>query len=115
MNYWTDKGYQYVRSGYSMSGTHGQHEEEHKQEMEAIANEIVDAKLSQIIPLIQEETYMRAVNALLEALKVDITSIVTVALSNAGDIFYGKECQTAIMQAVFDEVARNLNATITIR
>lgn len=110
-----DKGYLYVRSGYSLDGTHGGHEAEHKAEIEAIANEIVDAKLSQIIPQLQEETYLRAVNDLLSALKVDVNSIVTVALSNAGNIFYGKECQTVLMDAIFKEIQSNLNSIITIR
>ena len=58
---------------------------------------------------------MRAVNSLLSALSVDINSIVSVGLRNAGDIFYGKECQTAIMQALLREIENNLKTTMTIR
>ena len=109
-----EKGYSYVRSGYSLSGTHGGAEAEHKAEIEAICNEIVDAKLSQIIPQVQEDAYMRAVNGLLAALRMDVNSIVSIGLSNAADIFYGEKCQAAIMQAILKEIENNLKGNMTI-
>lgn len=58
---------------------------------------------------------MSAVNGLLSALKVDIESIVDIGFSNGKNIFYGKECQTAIMQAILKEIESNLNSIIPFR
>ena len=108
-------GYQYVSASYQLSNTHGAGGAElHKLEIEQICNEIVDIKLQQILPQFEQEIRYRTINSLLEALKVDINSIVTIAMNNAGDIFYGEHAQTAIMQAIYNEILNNLQTNITI-
>ena len=120
-SYWDlNKGYQYVSSSYSLSNTHGvgsgghSGAELHKNEIEHICNEIVDQKLKQIIPQIYEEVTYKTLNAILEALKVDIHSIVSIGLHNAGDIFYGERAQTALMEAVYNQIVNILETNLNI-
>ena len=116
----TTKGYQYVSASYALSNTHGSgaggHSgaELHKDEMEHICNEIVDKKLQQIIPQLQEKITYGTISAILEALKVDIHSIVSIGLNNAGDLFYGERAQTAIMEAVYNQIVSVLENNITL-
>ena len=111
-----NKGYSYVASDYDFnSRTHGGHSAEHKREMEEVANDIFNKKMEQIVSEIEQSIYTRAINDLLGALKIDMTSIVTVGMTNAKEIFYGEKCQTAIMNAVMDEIRKHLGNTLYIR
>ena len=115
-SYWDiNKGYRYVSSDYDFNnGAHGNHGAEHKREFEQVANDIFDKKLQAILPEIEQSAYNRALTDFLSALKIDITSIVTVGMTNGREIFYGEKCQTAIMNAVMNEVRSALNGTYTI-
>ena len=110
------KGYQYVSASYALSNTHGDGGAElHKAEMEHICNEIVDQKMQQILPQLEQMIAYNTISQILEALKVDIHSIVSIALSNAGDIFYGESAQTAIMEAVFNQIVSILESQFTLQ
>ena len=116
-SFWSkDRGFSYVASNYNMeTGTHGGHEQEHKEEIERITNEIIDKKVSEILDEVISNTYYQALNDLLSALKVDINSIVEVAFSNAAEIFYGEKCQSSIKNALYNEVVKNLKTDYIVR
>ena len=110
------KGYQYVSASYALSDTHGDGGAEiHKAEMEHICNEIVDKKMQQIIPELEQKIVYSTISSILEALKVDVHSIVSIGLHNAGDLFYGETAQTAIMQAVYNQIVSMLENTLTLQ
>ena len=116
-SYWDkNKGYTYVSSDYDFdNGTHGQHGAQHKREFEQVANDIFNKKFEQIIPEIEQRAYHQAINDFLSALKIDISSIVSVSMNNAKEIFYGEKCQTAIMSAILEEIRTNLGKSFTIK
>lgn len=113
----------YVKSGYRMSNTHGADyttAELHKSEFEAIANEIIDSKLSQVmktletaIPQAIEEygakVWDRLINSLDSVLKTDIHSQVNVGISGIKDVFYGEKCQEYITNSVYKQLKTELN------
>lgn len=72
--------------------------------MRAVAQE----EIQRAIPQIYQQAYNDALNDLLAALRVDVESIVSIGLANAGEIFYGKRCQAALLNAVLDEIEKNL-------
>lgn len=111
-----NKGYSFVRSGYDFdNGTHGNHGAEHKREMEEVANDIFNQKFEQAISQIEQSIYSRALSDLLSALQIDMTSVVSVTMNNAREIFYGERCQTAIMKAIVDEVRKHLGTEFIVR
>lgn len=116
-SFWdSNKGYQYVSANYQLSNTHGAGGAQlHKSEIEHICNEIVDQKLQQILPQFEQTIKYSTINSILDALKVDIHSIVSIGLSNAGDLFYGERAQTEIMQAVYNQIVSNLQSNITLQ
>ena len=101
-SYWDkEKGYSYYRSDSRFNPyTHGGHSEEHQIETERSINQILDKKLDEAIPRIYEQAYNDAYNATSQAFDVDIESIVRIGFENAGEIFYGKKCQTVIANEV---------------
>ena len=115
-DYWDkNKGLMFVRSDYEFDDdSHGGRGAIHKREFEEVANDIFNKKLEQIIPQIEQSAYDRAINALLNALKVDVTTIVEVGMAQGADIFYGKACQTAIMNEVFNTIRNNLLSEYTL-
>lgn len=124
-NYINDKGYIcYVRSGYSMSHTHGADSataELHKREIEEIVNEIVNEKISKAMAAINEaipqaiEEYGRTVWAslireLMGALETDVHSQVNVGFDGLREVFYGEKCQKyisdSIMKTLLNEISK---------
>ena len=113
----------YVKRGYRMSNTHGADyttAELHKSEFEAIANEIIDSKLSQVmktletvIPQAIEEygakVWDRLINSLDSVLKTDIYSQVNVGINGIKDIFYGEKSQEYITNSVYKQLKTELN------
>lgn len=109
--YWDkDRGYIYVASDYDMNiHTHGGHEEEHKKEMEQIANDIFDKKIEQIIPEVAQSAYAQAIIDLKRALMCDVSTEVSVAFDQGAQIFYDKKTQTIIKNAIYNEIVKLLN------
>ena len=123
-HYINEKGYLcYVKSGYRMSNTHGADyatAELHKSEFEAIANEIIDEKLNQIMKSLSEaipsaiEEYGRTVwaqliNNLVGVLQTDIYSQVNVGFEGLREVFYGEKCQKYINDSIMKQMTKELN------
>lgn len=105
----------YVNSHVLMDKwSHGGHSAEHKAEMEEIANEIVDKKIAAVLPEVQRQAYQRAVNGLLDALKVDLNTVVNVAFENGEDIFHSSKTQQVIMNALYDKIQKGLEGDYKI-
>lgn len=115
--------YYFVRSGYRMSNTHGADyatAELHKSEFEAIANEIIDEKLNQIMKSLSEvipsaiEEYGRTVwaqliNNLVGVLQTDIQSQVSVGFEGLREVFYGEKCQKYISDSIMKQLTKELS------
>ena len=113
--------YCYVRSGYTLSDTHGAgHRELHLREFEEIANRIVDDKLNQLIRTLEtaiqkaieeygRQVWERLLNSLDSVLKTDIHSKVSVGVEGIKDIFYGEKCQEYITNSVYKQLKNELN------
>ena len=115
--------YYFVRSGYRMSNTHGADyatAELHKSEFEAIANEIIDEKLNQIMKSLSEvipsaiEEYGRTVwaqliNNLVGVLQTDIQSQVSVGFDGLREVFYGEKCQKYISDSIMKQLTKELS------
>ena len=113
----------YVRSGYRMSNTHGADyatAELHKNEFEAIANEIIDQKLNQLMKTLSEaisssiEEYGRTVwshliDSLGEVLQTDIYSQVNVGFEGLREVFYGEKCQRYISDSIMKQLEKELS------
>ena len=113
----------YVKSGYRMSNTHGADyttAELHKSEFEAIANEIIDSKLSQVMKTLETaipqaineyglQVWDRLINSLDSVLKTDIYSQVNVGITGIKDIFYGEKCKEYITNSVYKQLKTELN------
>ena len=96
------------------SGTrdgHGGHAAEHREEMRQIAQE----EIAKIIPQIQQDAYAQAVNALLQALQVDVTTVVDIALETGESIFHDAKTKHVIMKSIFETIKQNLQADYTIK
>jgi len=111
----------YVRSGLSLSDTHGAgHAELHLREFEDVANAIVDKKLKTVVKSLEgamprivseysHEVFQRLITSLVGALEVDVQSEVKIALSNAADIFYGKQAQQYISKNIMNAMLKELD------
>lgn len=116
-----DKGYYcYVRPGYQMSGNHGYHAAEHKEDMTAIANEVSQEKidvalqgLEKALPQMIEEygrqVWERLISSMVGALETDVNSEVRIALDGAADIFYGKAAQKYISDNIMNTLKKELD------
>ena len=88
--------------------SHGGHSYEHRMEMMAIAEEVVQKKLNEIVPEIQRAASEQAYNNLLEALSFDVTSAVNIGFQNGESIFKDKKTQKVIADTVMREVKKQL-------
>lgn len=117
-----ENGYMcYVRSGLTLSDTHGAgHAELHLREFEDVANKIVDKKLKTVVKSLEDamprivseyshEVFQRLITSLVGALEVDVQSEVKIALSNAADIFYGKQAQEYISKNIMNAMLKELD------
>lgn len=126
-----DNGYMnYVRSDYRMSNTHGADystAELHKEEFEAITNDIIDQKLEYMIKTLNDEipkiiesygneVWKRMINNLVGALQTDIHSEVQIGMEGLKEIFYGEKCQKyisdSIMKTMIKELGKVKNITL---
>ena len=112
--------YGYIRSGYSMSGDNPYHLINHKKDMEQICNEIIDAKLNQImktlseaIPSIIDEygrtVWTQLINNLVGVLQTDIYSQVNVGFEGLREVFYGEKCQKYISDSIMKQMTKELS------
>lgn len=111
----------YVRSGYTLSNTHGVGNSElHLREFEEITNRIVDDKLNQIIrtlePLITnaveqygKQVWERLIGSLDSVIKTDIETQVNIGFRSAKDIFNSKECKEYISDIIYKQLKSELS------
>lgn len=85
---------------------HGGRAEEHRAEMEEIAAAVAERKIQESIPRITQDAYLRAVQDLTEAAKVDVESVVRVGFQNGEEIFRDKKTQKIIVDAVMGEIKK---------
>ena len=87
---------------------HGGHSEEHRREMEQIADAIAQKRIAEIIPEIRRNTAEQTYNNLLEALSFDITSAVRIGFENGEDIFRDSKTQEIVANAITREIRKQL-------
>lgn len=111
--------YEYIRSGYSMSGDNPYHLTNHKEDMEQICNEIIDQKLNQLMKTLSDlipsaiEEYGRTVwsyliDSLGGVLQTDIYSQVNVGFEGLREVFYGEKCQKYISDSIMKQLKKEL-------
>ena len=120
----SDNGYiNYIRSGYSMTDTHGDSQRAalHKQEVEYIVNDIVNQKLEVMTNEIQntiEEIINQKVKAIcqgvFEGLQRDVNVIASVAVNSVGEIFKKEQLKTVISNEILRQINKNLDKHINI-
>ena len=76
--------------------------------MEAIAERIAMKKIAEMIPQIQKDAYQQAVNDLMNALYMDVTTAVSIAFSNGETIFRDSKTQRIVADAVMREIRKRL-------
>ena len=112
--------YYYVKSGLTLSDTHGGHSEQHLREFEEVCNQIVDEKLNQLtsrletqIPSIVEEygrqVWSGAIKELVGALQTDVSSQVNVGFEGLREVFYGEKCQKYISDSITKAILNEIN------
>lgn len=77
--------------------------------MAEIAEQIVQQRLTEIIPEIQRAATEQAYNNLLEALSFDITSAVNIGFENGESIFKDKKTQKMVADSLMREIRKRLN------
>lgn len=87
---------------------HGGHAEEHRAEMEQVADAIVQKRIAEIVPEIQRAATEQAYHKILQALSFDVTSAVNIGLENGESIFRDSRTQRVIADAVMREVQKQL-------
>lgn len=85
---------------------HGGHAQEHSEEMRQIAQE----EIKKAIPEIYRDAYAQAVNALLQALQADITTVVDIAFESGENIFHDSRTKHAIMKSIYETIKQNLQS-----
>lgn len=99
-------GYRRVQDG------HGGRAEQHRAEMEQIAEQIAERKIAEMIPEIQRAAYVSAYNDMVGTLEFDVTSAVSIGLENCGTIFYDSKTQKVLAEAVMREIRKRLSGTV---
>lgn len=107
MGYYTNENGYFCWKRDTQDG-HGGHAEDHRAEMEAIAAAVAEQKIQEAIPRITQDAYIRAIQELTEAAKVDVETVVQVGFQNGEEIFRDKKTQKIIVDAVMDEVRKML-------
>ena len=89
---------------------HGGHAFEHHEEMRQIAKE----EIEKVIPQIYKEAYTQAINSLLQALRVDVTTVVDIALTTGEQIFHDARTRQALLKCMYETIISNLQTEFTI-
>ena len=93
---------------YNKNDGHGGRAEEHRQEMTYIAEQVVQQKLTDIIPEIQRQAYSTAYNDIVNTLSFDVESAVNIGFANGETIFKDKKTQKVVADAVMREIRKQL-------
>ncbi len=87
---------------------HGGHSLQHRQEMELIADAVVQKRMNEALPEIKRAAVEQAYSDLLQALSFDVTSAVNIGFKNGESIFKDKKTQKIVADAVMREVYKQL-------
>ena len=101
-----DGGYNYTR--HTQDG-HGGRAEEHRAEMEQIAERKADEKLAAIIPQIQAAALRQAREDLLRALSFDVKTVVSIAFANGETIWRDSKTQKIVADSIMREIRKHLD------
>ena len=121
--YLNDNGYiNYIRSGYNISSTHGNGNEElHKSEIEQICNEIVNQKIKALtyeinntLESIINQKIKSIVNGVFQGLKRDVKVSASVSLDTAGEIYKREEVKQIISNEILKQILTELNKDYSI-
>lgn len=88
---------------------HGGHREEHRREMQEIAEMVADQKIAAMVPQIQATALQQARDDLLRAITFDVETVVQVALHNGETIFKDKRTQKVIADNIMREIRKRLD------
>ena len=88
---------------------HGGRAEEHRAEMERIAEEIAERKIAAIVPQIQAAALQQARDDLLRAIAFDVETVVEIAFHNGETIFRDKKTQRVIADSIMREIRKRLD------
>ena len=101
-----DGGFNYTR--HTQDG-HGGRAEEHRAEMEQIAERKAEEKLAAIIPQIQAAALRQSREDLLRAISFDVETVVQIALQNGETIFRDSKTQKVIADSIMREIRKHLD------
>ena len=101
-----DGGFNYTR--HTQDG-HGGRAEEHRAEMEQIAERKAEEKLAAIIPQIQAAALRQAREDLLRALSFDVETVVSIAFANGETIWRDSKTQKVIADSLMREIRKRLD------
>lgn len=87
---------------------HGGRAEEHRAEMEEIANHIAEQKIKELVPQIAREIYMESLADVLRGIQYDINTIVEFAFDDGREIFTSSKARKAVSDAIYKEILRGL-------
>lgn len=113
---------QYVTSSYTLSDTHGGHEDLHLHEFERVCNEVIDRKitlamqkLEKALPQLINDKLEEVAAAYLKGTEYDVDVVAQVALDSGNEIYRGEQVKKVISDAIFNEIKKQLNKkTFTI-
>lgn len=109
--------YYYVRSGITLSNTHGSLENRdiHLREFEDVCNLIIDKKLNQFtkdlntyIDNLANEKIERVIEGYLKGTQYDVDVIAQIALDTGNEIFKGEQVKRYISDTIFKEIKKQL-------
>lgn len=88
---------------------HGGRAEQHRAEMQLIAEQIAEKKIAAALPEIQTAALQQARRELLEALAFDVETVVSIALQNGETIFRSSKTQRIIADNIMREIRKRLS------
>lgn len=106
----------YVRSGYTLSPTHGNNETLHGREMEDICNIIIDKKLNEYssnlenkIESMIDNRIRQSLDNYIKGMKYDCEVIAEVILDSGQNIFNKRELKQIITDNIYNTMLSQLN------
>ena len=88
---------------------HGGRAEEHRAEMEQIAERKADEKLAAIIPQIQAAALRQAREDQLRAISFDVETVVSIAFANGETIWRDSKTQKVVADSIMREIRKRLD------
>ena len=98
----------YVEYHRNTQDGHGGHAEEHREEMQKIAEQVVREVVREEVPRIAAEIYNQHITKLVGALEYDVHTVVNMAMDSAGDIFHSEKCEKAVSDQIVKQILADL-------